>query len=59
MLQGAQFQAFKHRAQGISSGVGAALPQGNAKPKIPPQQGVLMLHLRNTFTKFNIDTVKV
>nr|CAH0106414.1 unnamed protein product [Daphnia galeata] len=35
----AQFQAFKHRAQGVSSEVSAAVSQGNVKPKIPPQQG--------------------
>ncbi|XP_046459449.1 mediator of RNA polymerase II transcription subunit 15-like isoform X1 [Daphnia pulex] len=35
----AQFQAFKNRAQGMSSGVGAAQPQANVKPKVPPQQG--------------------
>ncbi|EFX70335.1 hypothetical protein DAPPUDRAFT_228404 [Daphnia pulex] len=47
----AQFQAFKNRAQGMSSGVGAAQPQANVKPKVPPQQGVLILPLRNTSIK--------
>jgi hypothetical protein len=51
MFPGAQFQAFKNRAQGISSGVGAAQPQANVKPKVPPQQGVLILPLRNTSIK--------
>ena len=48
--QGAQFQAFKHRAQGVvSSEVSAAVSQGNVKPKIPPQQGAC---LQNFLAKF-------
>jgi hypothetical protein len=51
LLQGAQFQAFKHRAQGVSSEVSAAVSQGNVKPKIPPQQGAC---LQNILAKFII-----